>query len=63
MTRDQALNLVKLYDNSFPNKFLNQYLNYYEMEREEFESVLDKHVNKDLFKRVNGKWEPIFTII
>ena len=63
MTRDQALNLVKLYDNSFPNKFLNQYLDYYEMEREEFESVLDKHVNKDLFKRVNGKWEPIFTII
>ena len=34
MTRDQALNLVKLYDNSFPNKFLNQYLDYYEMERD-----------------------------
>ena len=63
MTRDQALNLVKLYDNCFPTKFLSQYLDYYEMERDEFESVLDRHVNKDLFKRVKGKWEPIFKII
>ncbi len=62
MTRDQALNLVKLYDNSFPEKFLSLYLDYYQMKRDEFEGVLDQHVNRDLFKKVDGKWEPIFSI-
>jgi len=63
MTRDQGLNLVKLYDNSFPNQYLKLYLDYYQMTKEEFDSVLDKHVNKDLFKKTNGKWEPNFKIV
>ncbi len=62
MTRDQALNLVKIYDNSYPEKFLNLYLSYYEMKKDEFDSVIDSHVNKDLFKKLDGKWVPQFEI-
>ena len=60
MTRDQALNLVKIYDNSYPEQFLEQYLDYYEMKKDEFQNVLDSHVNKTLFKKINGRWIPKF---
>jgi len=60
MTRDQALNLVRLYDNSYPHELIDLYLDYYKMTKEEFDAVLDKFVNKDLFKKVDGIWEPKF---
>jgi N-acetyl sugar amidotransferase len=61
MKRNQALNLVKMYDNSYPEKNIDIYLKYYDMEKKEFDSVLDKFVNKQLFKKVNGVWSPKFT--
>ena len=33
MTRDQGLNLVKLYDNHFPIEFMDQYLDYFRMSK------------------------------
>ena len=63
MNRDQGLNLIKLYDNIYPDKFIKDYLDYYEMSQEEFNNVLDTHVNKELFKKINGKWEPQFVPI
>lgn len=55
MTREQGINLVKMYDNSYPSEQLIEiYLNYYKMSKEEFDSVLDKYVNKDLFEKING---------
>ncbi len=62
MTRDQAINLVKMYDNAYPDKLINTYLNYYQMTKEEFDSVLDKYVNKNLFKKVRGIWRPKFNV-
>ena len=62
MTRDQGINLVKLYDNSFPEQFLNQYLEYYQMTKKEFLKVIDFWVNKKLFKKTKGSWKPIFAI-
>lgn len=62
MTRDQALNLVRMYDNSYPHDLIEIYLQYYKMTKEEFDSVLDRHVNKKLFKKENGIWEPIFQV-
>ena len=62
MTRDQAINLVKLYDNSYPREYLDLYLDYYEMTKKEFDVVLDSHVNKDLFRKENGIWVPTFQI-
>lgn len=60
MTREQAMNLVGMYDNSYPHDLINTYLKYYDMTKNEFDTILDKFTNKDLFKKVNGIWEPKF---
>ena len=62
MTRDQAINLVKIYDNCYPKEFLDLYLDYYEMSKSEFDGVLDYHVNKKLFSKEKGIWMPKFEI-
>lgn len=62
MTRDQAIELVRVYDNHFPEDFVNQYLDYYQMTYDEFDAVLDKWANKGLFKKVNGRWQPVFEV-
>ena len=43
-------------------KFLEIYLNYYKMTKNDFEQILDKWANKDLFQKTNGYWEPKFVI-
>ena len=63
MDRAQAVNLVNLYDGQFPKDNLEQYLNYYKMTREEFDSVLDKWANKDLFEKIDGYWRPLFKVV
>ena len=61
MTREQALNLVKMYDNSYPTDLIDTYLDYYKMTKEEFDAVLDKYANKELFEKVDGIWQPKYT--
>ena len=61
MTRDQALNLVRMFDNSYPSALIDTYLEYYKMTKEEFDAVLDKYVNKELFEKKEGIWQPKFT--
>jgi N-acetyl sugar amidotransferase len=62
MTREQAIELVRLYDNHYPEEFIDQYLDYYQMSLEEFNAVLDKWANKELFNKVDGRWAPTFTV-
>lgn len=62
MTREQAINLVRIYDNHYPAEFLGTYLDYYGMSREEFDAVLDKWVNRYLFEKIDGIWQPQFEI-
>jgi hypothetical protein len=63
MNRGQAINLVNLYDGHYPEEFLNLYLRYYQMERDEFDLVIDKYANRDLFEKLNGRWTPRFKIV
>ena len=51
MTREQAINLIKLYDNSYPSENLEIYLDYFKMKESEFNSIIDKYANKNLFKK------------
>ena len=60
MTREQALNLVKMYDNAYPHDLISTYLEYYNMSKIEFDAVLDKYANKDLFNKIDGIWQPKF---
>jgi len=62
MSRDQAINLVKIYDNMYPTEFIDIYLDYYEMTKEEFDAVIDKWVNTDLFYKEDGIWQPKFEV-
>jgi N-acetyl sugar amidotransferase len=58
MTREQGLNLVKMYDNAYPYHLIDTYLEYYQMTKDEFDEVLDKYANKDLFEKIDGIWQP-----
>ncbi|MDC3200280.1 N-acetyl sugar amidotransferase [Porticoccaceae bacterium] len=62
MDRQQALNLVKLYDGHYPYAYLDTYLDYYQLSKSEFDEAIDKYANKDLFEKVEGYWKPLFTI-
>ena len=61
MSRGQGLNLVKLYDNYYPEEYVPYYLDYFEISKKEFDEVIDKWANKDLFEKKN-RWVPKFEI-
>jgi len=60
LTREQGLNLVKAYDGEYPEPFIEKYLEYFRMTKEEFDAVLDKFANKNLFRKEKGRWIPTF---
>lgn len=62
MTREQAVNLVRLYDGRYPEEYIATYLDYYRMSKEEFDGVLDKYANKELFRKIGGRWQPTFVV-
>ena len=63
MNREQAINLVRLYDGHYPDEFIELYLDYYGMSQKEFDEVIDKYANKDLFEKTEGRWKPRFKIV
>ena len=62
MKRSQAVQLVKLYDNSYPEEFVTDYLDYYKISKKKFDKIIDKWANKKLFEKKNNRWIPKFEI-
>ena len=62
MTREQAVNLVALYDNQPPLEAFETFAEYFQITMDEFQGVLDRFANKDLFEKVDGIWEPKFKV-
>jgi N-acetyl sugar amidotransferase len=62
MTRHQALNLVSIYDGEYPQNFIELYLDYYQISQTEFDKILDKFANRNLFSKINNRWQPKFKI-
>jgi len=62
MDRAQAVNLVRLYDGHYPEEFMQLYLDYYQMTQAEFDEVIDRYANRDLFSKEEGRWKPRFTV-
>jgi N-acetyl sugar amidotransferase len=62
LDRDQAVELIKKFDNAYPEPYIDQYLEYFDMTQEEFDAALAKHANENLFEKVNGRWNPTFQI-
>ncbi|QRM20158.1 N-acetyl sugar amidotransferase [Dechloromonas sp. TW-R-39-2] len=63
MDRQQALNLVRLYDGYYPEEFIDLYLDYYQMSKAEFDAVLDRYANRALFEKIDGRWMPKFQVV
>lgn len=62
MDREQAVNLVRLYDGHYPEEFVEQYLDYYRMSKTEFDGVLDSYANPYLFEKSSDRWKPKFVV-
>lgn len=62
MDREQAVNLVRLYDGHYPEEFVQLYLDYYQIIQAEFDEVIDRYTNQDLFKKIDGRWKPRFLV-
>ena len=64
MTRDQGINLAKVYDGKYPKDNIEIYLDYFKMSKKEFDQLLDYWVNKKLFYKCKKTkiWKPKFTI-
>jgi len=61
MDRDQAINLVNLYDGYFPDNY-EIYLDYYKINKSKFNSILKKFTNKKLFTYKNNIVTKLFQI-
>ena len=62
LSREEAVEMVRKYDGEFIEDYIADYLDYYKMTRNEFDGVLDRHANKELFEKVNGIWCPKFVV-
>ena len=62
MTRQDGIELVKKYDGEYPDVHIVDYLEYFRMKQAEFDAVIDKWANKDLFEKVGGRWMPKFEL-
>ena len=62
LSRNDAVEIVKKYDGEFIEDLIPCYLDYFEMSREQFNEVLDRHANKDLFEKKGNAWVPKFEI-
>lgn len=57
ITRDEGINLVKLYDNEFPIKYFNEFLDYIDISKEEFFLTVDKFRSPHLWKKNDSGWQ------
>jgi hypothetical protein len=56
MTREQGLELVRLYDGEFPNSYLPDVLEYLDMDETEFRRIVDLHRNPEIWEEKDGQW-------
>ena len=63
MTREQAIKLARKYDNEFPEENFKEVLQFLEMNEDEFEIIVNKHRNNEIWKPGrNNKWELVNSI-
>lgn len=56
ITRDEGVELVRLYDHEFPEQFLDDYLQYMNLTRETFFEVIDKYRDAELWEQTGNGW-------
>jgi hypothetical protein len=56
ITREEAVALVRQYDQEFPEKYLKFFLEYIDISQEQFESTIDKFRPPHLWRKKNSSW-------
>ena len=63
MSRKEAIELARKYDNEFPKFDFAEVLEYLNLDKNEFEKIVNKHRNTEIWKtNLNNKWELINSI-
>lgn len=62
ITKKQGVNIIKAYDEEYPEQYEAMYLDYYQMSSDEFCAIVDKWANKDILEKRNGRWRKKFNI-
>ncbi len=57
ITRDEGIELVKKYDSKLDKRALQDFLDFVGHTEEEFWQIINKFWNRDLFEKINDKWE------
>ena len=64
MSRDKAIKYARQYDSEFPENDFNEVLDYLKINKEQFEDIVNKHRNHEIWKTGrNNQWELINTIL
>jgi N-acetyl sugar amidotransferase len=64
MTREEGISLIEQYDGRCDERYIRDFCDYIGITRAEFSSVLDRFVNRDLFRMdpETGRWLPKFRV-
>ena len=56
ITREEGVQLVRKFDEEFPQKYFKDFLEYISLTESEFHSILDKFRSPHLWEKVDGEW-------
>lgn len=57
MKRKESIELVRKYDHEFPERDINEVLKYLNLNYDEFETIIDKHRNQEIWTNKGNFWE------
>ena len=57
ITREEAVSLVRQFDNEFPKKYFKEFLEYIGIDEETFFDTVDKFRSSHLWENNSGKWQ------
>ena len=56
LTRDKGIEYLKKYDGEYPTRHLKDVLKFYNMTELEFETIINKHRNEEIWNQKNNSW-------
>jgi len=57
MNREEAIELARKYDNEFPQTNFEEVLNYLDINRNQFDEIVNKHRNHEIWEIKNNQWK------
>ena len=59
LTRSEAIDYARKYDDEFPSNNLKEVLDYLKLSKIDFDTIVDKHRNQEIWKSTNNSWKLI----